>query len=299
MKINFAGPFTTIDPIIIPFTTPGTFTFDKTAYPDHIFYDVIVIGAGGGWAGGMEGEDPSQPGNIVKNFGGAGGGGGFHRRQGLLELLADSTTVIVGAAGADGADGPDESTPADDAEDGGYSSFGSFVMATGGKGGKGSQTVDSNESQLADGGDGGIGGTLDILVGGGGKGGVCGSTAGETGKLITTGRFYIPDTDTYTAKGWVGKGGGGGPGGSYFQDAMGYQLQAPFALAGGKGTYNSDEEVYDPGSGPRIYVPEPGINMKAKPGRGGGARVTPLTRTNAVYGGTGANGCVFIRLSVV
>jgi hypothetical protein len=307
MRINFKGPFTTIDPIVIAFSAPGSFTFDPSDYPDHIFYDVIVIGAGGGYGGGMAGEDPSVSGNMVTAFGGAGGGGGFHRRRGLMELLGGGVTVLVGAAGTDGADGTD-TVAGDDGGDGGPSKFGDFVLATGGKGGKGAQSIDSTANRLSHGGQGGIGGTEDLTAGGGAFGGVCGlasgtpdemiSTPGQDGPLISSGRFYIPDTDTYTLKGLVGKGGGGGPGGAYFVNGSDYERQSPYAEAGGKGSYNSDGEVFDPGSKAVIYVPTPGVSLKVKPGRGGGARVTPLNNTNAVYGGSGRNGAVFIRLSL-
>lgn len=307
MRIHLKGSFVTTDPIVIPFVIPGTYTFDPSDYPDHVFYDVIAIGAGGGHGGGMAGEDPSVSGNMVTAFGGAGGGGGFHRRQGLLEILGGGVTVLVGEVGDDGADG-DDTTPGDDGGDGGPSKFGDFVLATGGKGGKGAQSIDSTEDRLSHGGQGGIGGTEDLTAGGGALGGLCGlasgtpdemiSSPGQDGKLISSGRFYIPDTDTYTLKGLVGKGGGGGPGGAYFVNGSDYERQSPYAERGGKGAYNSDEAVFDPGSGPVIYAPTPGVNLKVKPGRGGGARVTPFNNTTAVYGGSGRNGAIFIRLTV-
>lgn len=311
MRIDFKGPFVTLEPIIIPFTVAGTFSFDKTLYPDHIFYDVIVIGAGGGFGGGMSGIDPVRD-NFVRNFGGAGGGGGLHRRKGILELLANSTPIVVGAAGSDGADG-DDTTPGGHGGDGGYSAFGDFVMATGGHGGNGSQSISYHENQLANGGAGGIGGTLDILAGGGAKGGICGfnvnpddptdftqtdAVPGQNGQLITSGRFYIPASDTYTLKGRVGKGGGGGPGGSYRLVEPDYLLQFPYPAKGGKGSYNSDETLYAPGLNPFNYEAAPGQLVRAMPGRGGGARATPLTNTNAVYGGSGKDGAVFILLTV-
>lgn len=310
MRINFKGPFVTLDPIVIPFITPGSFSFDKTLYPDHIFYDVIVIGGGGGQGGGMAGTDPSHSGHAVKAFGGAGGGGGFHRRRGLLELLGATTTVLVGAKGADGADGTD-TVPGDDGDDGGPSKFGDFVLATGGKGGKGVQAISMDESRHANGGQGGIGGTQSILAGGGALGGMCGlapvdtgdvdamvSSPGQTGKLITSGRFYIPSIDEHTLKGMVGKGGGGGPGGAYYLQSGNYYIQEPSAARGGKGSYNSDEDVYDPGTKPLMYSPVSGVSLRVLPGKGGGARVSPFNHTNAVYGRSSQDGAVFIRLSV-
>ena len=302
MRINFKGPFTTIDPIVIGFSDPGTYSFDPSDYPDHIFYDVIVIGAGGGNGGGMAGEDPDHAGHMVTAYGGGGGGGGFHRRRGLLELLGGPINVIVGAAGTDGADG-DDITPGDDGVNGGPSKFGDFVLATGGKGGSGCDSISADVDRNAHGGQGGVGGTESIDAGGGALGGLtdadpANGTQGQNGKLISHGRFYIASIDEYTMKGLVGQGGGGGPGGAYYAFGGSFLYQGSLALKGGKGSFNSDGDVFDPGSKAQEVFPSPDVGVKVKPGLGGGARVTPLNNTNAVYGRGRTNGAVFIRLSL-
>lgn len=301
MRIHFAGSFSGLAPTIIMFTSPGTYSFDKTLYPDYAFYDVMVVGAGGGSGGGLEGPDPDHVNWNVINFGGAGGGGGSHRLQGLLEHLANSTEIIVGAAGANGTDGEDVPDNATDGEDGEASSFGDFVKASGGKGGRHSYTLSYNENQIADGGDGGIGNSA--TAGGGGKGGICGlnndpenveplthvaGTNGESGSLVAG------------SNGMIGGGGGGGAGGSvrYDTDTQAWQLQPPYPTIGGRGSYNPDETVFSPGGYPEYFTP-PGSTkpFKAKPGKGGGARVTPLNKSNATYGDSRRDGIVIVRLT--
>lgn len=306
MRIHFAGAFSGTDPIILMFATPGTYSFDKTAYPDHNTYEVMAIGAGGGNGGGLAGQDPSNADWQVINFGGAGGGGGSHRLQGLLEILDDTTQVVVGAAGANGTDGgavPGNST---DGQDGGYSSFGDFIKASGGKGGKRSQTLSSEENMWADGGEGGIGGS--ITAGGGAAGGICGlnddpekSPAGQStpGVNGANGGLYLLDIYTVNT-GWIGAGGGGGAPGWIRHDTVAgtWERQIPLPTNGGRGSYNMDELVSAPYGSPRNYKPEAAPeSYLVLPGIGGGARVTPFNKSNKTYGDSQKNGIVIIRLT--
>lgn len=297
MRIHLAGPFLGLDPILLMFTSPGTFSFDKTLYPDHTFYDVMVIGSGGGNGGGLLGDDPDHPGTDTVVFGGAGGGGGSHRLQGLLEILGDTTDIIVGAAGADGTDGADVPADSTDGEDGEYSSFGDFIIASGGKGGLRAQTLSADENLGANGGDGGIG-RQGFPAGGGGLGGTCGindpphvpENIGENGQ---NGKLFL------VSGAMVGEGGGGGAGGAVaIAEPDVWLARRPFATDGGRGSYNTDELVFSPYGLHGFYTPAGSpTSFRVKPGRAGGARVTPFNRSNTTYGDSRRNGVVVIRLT--
>lgn len=294
MRIKFSGSIPKLDPILLIYPTPGTFAFAKADYPDHNIYDVIVIGAGGGEGGGLHGNDPDN-GWETYAYGGAGGGGGFHRIRGVLDVLASSIDIIVGAAGAAGTDGADVPADATDGGDGGFSSFGGFVIAGGGEGGKRAQTLSYNENQLADGGSSGVGGRTS--AGGAARGGICEFNAnippeitdfdGADGKLVIL------------ADSWVGAGGGGGAGGRLSLKDGDWQNMSPFPRAGGKGSYNFDELVTVPGSKTQFTDPQ-GITKPfyGKPGKAGGARATPLTRSMRAFGNSNLDGVVVVYLTV-
>lgn len=159
-------------------------------------------------------------------WGGGGGGGGLHVVSGLLTELPDEVVVVVGQAGVDRGhrqlakpttiatsfndtpsygndptaiyDEPHISFPPQEAgEDGGTSSFnGETCQASGGKGGSPSAYWDSNTLMIS--GDGGSGGSGGQATAGGGA---PGSTTEDT-----------PPDGTWD--GTIGKGGGGGRGGS-------------------------------------------------------------------------------------
>lgn len=297
MRIAFAGPITRLDPVVLVFT--ASTTFEKASYPGYIYYDVIAIGAGGGRGGGCSGEDTHTSDILIRNFGGAGGGGGFHRVQGLVEILDDSIEIIVGDPGADGTDDTDPGSTTD-GEDGGFSQF-DFCGASGGLGGKRAVSCSISENMEADGGDGGLGGQTD--AGYGGAGGICGKvdprqrpgTNGRDGAL-RLGPIEFRE-DEFTAGGWIGAGGGGGPGGiamspNPFTEWSGH---VPFARSGGNGSYDSDELVFGSGGAPTLELEH---YMQIIPGIGGGARITPLNRLTKMYGGGGQPGVVAIKLSV-
>lgn len=301
MRISFAGPLFKLDPVVVRFNVPGTYDFDKTLYPGFTNFELIVIGGGGGHGGGLQGTDPSNEDWDVINFGGQGGGGGSHRIKGLLESLDDVTSVIVGAAGANGDDGgddPDASTPGEDGE---ASYFGdSGIMAAGGGGGYPSKTLSYIENQLADGGKGGLGGT--DSPGTGAAGGICGL---NNDPEFTEENHHTPGTPgedggiTLVSGGTIGSGGGGGAGGSLRHDETGWHIQPPIPTRGGKGSWSLDEDITAPGGGPEVYLSEDDDSINAKPGKAGGARITPIDGSRIVsYGDSEKDGLVAIRLTV-
>jgi hypothetical protein len=292
MRIKFSGPISRLEPILLTYSSPGTYSLDKTLYPDHTIYDIIVIGGGGGTGGTVHGNDPDN-GWETYAFGGSGGGGGLHRMRGLTEFLDDSTALTVGAAGANGDDAEDDPDAATDGSDGGFSVFGDFIYASGGLGGFHPVTLSANENQVSNGHSGGFGGRT--TAGGGALGGTAGvltmidlllGTPGRTGKL------FIRAQDI------IGQGGGGGAGGAIALQSGDWKTRIPEATAGGRGSYDNDELVYAPGT-PRekqtpIAVDKP---YYAKAGRAGGARATPLNKSMISYGNSGAPGAVIILLS--
>ena len=318
------GTFKIFEPINILYTTPGDYTFDKTLYPDHTNYDIIVIAGGGGYGGAVHAVDPENSDYDMFVYGGAGGGGGFHRLSGLLELLDDTTDLTVGAAGANGTSTTDPDT-ATDGSDGEASSFGDIVIASPGLGGKHPVSVSSAENAYADGGEGGMGGiseAVDYLgtLFAGGFGGICAlnddpedpghakiGESGQNGKLVTgpvevgtvTDYIGVVHTGVFTKKGLVGQGGGGGAGGAVRHDTALSSWFLKFnPTNGGRGSYNLDEAVYSP-YGPPLGVTPTGAPSPflAKAGRGGGARITPFNKSNATYGDSPKNGVVIIRLT--
>jgi hypothetical protein len=292
MRIKFSGPIARLEPILLTYSSPGTFSLDKTLYPNHTIYDIIVIGGGGGKGGTVHGNDPDN-GWETYAFGGEGGGGGFHRMRGLTEFLDDSTALTVGDAGADGVDAEDDPTAATDGSDGGFSSFGDFIVASGGKGGYHPETLSANENQVANGNSGGFGARS--TAGGGALGGTDGVLTmidlldGFPGR---TGKLFLRANDI------IGQGGGGGAGGAIALQDGDWMIRVPKATAGGRGSYDNDELVFAPGT-PREKQTPIAVNKPyyAKAGRAGGARATPLNKSMISYGNSGAPGAVVILLS--
>lgn len=209
-------------------------------------------------------------------WGGAGGGGGLHIISGRLVDLPDIVPVVVGQAGVDGEEGQRLSSgvvtplphslvvagsnpfwlwqsvynpprasfsPPQRGSDGGASSFnGSMCVASGGKGGEAAIRWDENE-QLHSYGTGGDGGT----------GGQSAAGGGAVGGSIMEG-ILVEDG---TWDGVVGKGGGGGHGGSkingYSYSPLNSQWLPRFgnfnwnAGDGGRGSFSySDTSVFGP-----------------------------------------------------
>lgn len=302
MRLSLEGPITEAKDLVLVYTVSGTFSKEEWIDKGYTFYDVVAIGAGGGNGGNCIGVDPDDEDIDVRNYGGAGGAGGFHRVTGILSALADTVDVVVGAPGANGTDATDNESPdATPGTDGTASLFHDFVGAEGGKGGAACQTFrnpDEDNVLQSDGGDGGFQGSGS---GEGAKGGVCGfdapegrtpSTKGDDGILVTGPYEFSPGV--FTAGGLVGSGGGGGAGGCSRKIAGVWAARFPFASAGGKGAYNDDEAVFVSGGPPTI---DSETGLAVVPGKAGGARITPLNGSVAMYGSTGQPGIVAIRLT--
>jgi len=284
MRLELAGSFTQPPPLAVKLLNGVPFIPQQYIDQGYTDYDVICIGAGGGSGGGI---DTGNTGTTVRNFGGAGGGGGAHRAKGLLGGLPPSVDVVVGVRGAAGVNHVSDPQVTTDGEDGGYSSFGNICMASGGRGGKRAQSNSTTVSTQAHGGQGGCGGR--ILAGGGALGGTAGTpTATGPGTPGVAGVWGDWD-------GVIGEGGGGGAGGVGTYSGV----TANAATSGGGGSYDpGDTSVY---SNPTSVSADTGGSGAASivPGRAGGARATPLNQLPTIYGDSGQDGYVVIRLTAV
>lgn len=284
MRLELAGSLVRPDPIVIEFSEDQDFDTAQFIDMGYTHFDVICIGAGGGEGGGI---DTNNTGTTIRSYGGAGGGGGFHRVRGLLSALPSTCPVVVGEAGAPGVD--DVSNPANttDGEDGGFSSFNDLTCrASGGEGGKRVQTNSTSDNTLANGGDGGIGNR--IIAGGGAQGGISGTPSptgpGTPGTNGVDGTFFQN----------IGKGGGGGAGGVGLYD----DTTCCSATAGGRGAYNpGDTSVYGPGAAP-TDDPDSGASS-IQPGVASGAKASPLNGLPTLYGRSGGNGRVIVRVELL
>lgn len=285
MRFELSGSLIRPAPLVLTYT--GDDTFDTLSYISlgYTNFEVICIGGGGGRGGGI---DTANTGTLIRNFGGAGGGGGFHRIRGLLSALPDTCPIVVGSAGAAGIDHASNPANTTDGGDGEASTFNTnSCRASGGKGGKRAQSNSDTVSTQANGGDGGVGNRT--VAGGGAVGGVAGIPS-----ALGPG---TPGTDgsdgNITSNGIIGKGGGGGAGG--VGKYGGTVCNA--ATAGGRGSYNpGDTSVY----GPR-YLPTNDVPSEADgiiPGNASGAKAAPLNGLPTLYGISGQDGIVIIRLTV-
>lgn len=300
MRLSLKGSLPQNRPRLFIFAADGT--FDKTLFPEYTNFDAIVIGAGGGRGGGYYGEDSEHAGITLRSIGGEGGGGGYHRIQGVLEGLGDSIDIIVGTPGANGID-HSELDDLTDGEDGATSWFGDICYASGGNGGKKVESASIDFNMGANGGDGGLGGISEH--GWGGMGGICGAvddpevvgdapgTNGEDGPLLVGPYEYT--IGFFTLRGTIGKGGGGGAGGLARLVDDEWVRHFPFPTSGGRGSYDLDERVFGPGTAPGI---DSETGLVIVPGRGGGARATPLTNSWRPYGSSQQAGLVVVRLTV-
>lgn len=286
MRLELAGSLHIPDPLVIRFNEDQDFNSLDYILLGFTHFEVICIGGGGGYGGGI---DTANTGTLIRNYGGAGGGGGFHQVRGLLSALPTLCPVVVGAGGALGSDHASNPALTTDGGDGGYSSFNDTTCkASGGKGGKRAQTNSATVTTDADGGRGGVGNS--IVAGGGGLGGVAGTptatgpgTPGEAGQDGT----FVQDLGE-------GQGGGGGAGGVGKYGSGGITCNA--ATAGGRGSYNpSNTSVYGPGGIPQTDQSSEAANIM--PGSGGGAKAAPLNGLPNVYGQSSESGIVIIRLT--
>lgn len=285
MRFELSGSLIRPAPLVLTYTSDDT--FDTLSYIDlgYTNFEVICIGGGGGRGGGI---DTANTGTLIRNFGGKGGGGGFHRIRGLLSALPDTCSVVVGSAGAAGTDDSTNPAATTDGGDGEASTFNTNTCrASGGEGGKRAQSNSDTVSTQADGGDGGIGNR--VIAGGGAAGGTAGTPSssgpGTPGTAGVDGSI--------TNNGIIGKGGGGGAGG--VGKYGGTTCNA--ATAGGRGSYNpGDTSVYGPGYSPTNDAASGSENII--PGDASGAKAAPLNGLPTLYGTSGHDGVVIIRLTV-
>lgn len=284
MRFELSGSLIRPAPFVLTYSSDAT--FDTLSYIDLGFtnFEVICIGGGGGMGGGIDTLDIDT---HIRNFGGAGGGGGFHRSRGLLSALPNTCSVVVGSAGTAGRDDLGNPANTTDGGDGEASTFNTNTCrASGGKGGKRSQSNSDTVSTQADGGVGGVGNRT--TAGGGALGGTAGTPSSSgPGTPGTAG-----SDGTITNDGLIGKGGGGGAGG--VGKYGGTVCNA--ATAGGRGSYNPGEtSVYGLG-----YLPTNDASSEADnivPGVASGAKTTPLNGLPNIYGRSGQNGVVVVRLT--
>jgi hypothetical protein len=284
MRLELAGSVIHAEPVVLTFTEDAE--FDTLQYTEFGFthFDVICIGGGGGNGGGI---DTANTGSLIRSYGGRGGGGGFHRVRGLLSALPPTCPVVVGVGGAEGYTDASNVGAVTDGGDGGYSSFNTNTCrASGGEGGQGVESNSSTIGTVANGGAGGVGAST--FVGGGAAGGVAGTpTDTGPGTPGTDGLDGVLDGD-------IGEGGGGGAGGVGKYGSGGVTCNA--ATIGGRGAYNpGDTSVFAPGED--ISDDPSSGSDDIVPGRAGGAKAAPLNGLPYVYGGSGQDGIVVIRLS--
>lgn len=306
--------------------TPLTFTFDEDGSFDKTewvalgftIFEVMCVGGAGGRGGNSKWSHGNSAVVALYSLGGAGGGGGMHIVSGLLSELADISPIVVGQAGADGANGVTTYSqfpidPGDAGEDGSFSTFADDIcQASGGKGGDPTPSVITviegvHHLPKRPGGDGGEGGA-------GGQTAAGGGAAGGSSEIID---------DVWTPKnglqgfwdGIVGKGGGGGVGGSIntFDTVPGFFdpgihdsiLIAPWGYRtegtdGGHGSFSyADSSKHGQRGSKELseFVPFTGELPKRKPGVGGGARPTALAKYGSYVEGYSPNGVVIVRIS--
>lgn len=284
MRLELAGTLELPAPLVLKVASDVSFDVPSYTAEGYTHFDVICIGAGGGQGGGI---DTANTGTLVRNYGGKGGGGGYHRVRGLLSALPASVPIVVGDVGANGTSHASNPALTTDGGDGTPSSFnGTTCRASGGKGGKRAQSNSLTVTTQAHGGEGGLGNR--VIAGGGAAGGVAGTPTptgpGTPGTAGVDGTLFQD----------VGKGGGGGAGGVGKYGSGGTTCNG--ATAGGRGAYNpGDTSVYGIGDAPGT---DPGSGSQAiVPGSASGAKASPLNGLPTVFGRSGQNGIVVIRLT--
>lgn len=271
MRLALGGGVGSLEPLVLTLST-GNFAKAEYVALGYTYYDVLCVGAAGGFGGGLW-----NPGTVPSDAcqGGSPGGGGSHRVQGQLASLASLVPVVVGAAGADAANTNNVRSIAGlvVGGDGGASTFNTNTCkASGGKGG----AVPIVAGSYFAGGLGGRGGIGNSSVAGGG--GLGGTRDGSNNNF--------PGSDgTWT--GIIGSGGGGGNGGYGFPTAG---VASQHGSVGGRGSYNLNDSIFSGFAGavgPMLINKFPDICG----GPGGGAKATDFTGLNTVYGSR-AEGCV-------
>lgn len=192
-----------------------------------------------------------------------------------------------------------------DGGDGGHSAFGAVCKASGGKGGKKSLIFVLYNTQYGglqnipggDGGDGGVGNS--DIPGGGAAGGktILTYDPAHPGK-VTGISLVLPEDGGWN--GVIGEGGGGGRGGTLYQNPIitAGHTDPPVihpAGNGGQGSFNfGDPSVFGPKQNRQNDLGKPIV-----PGAGGGARVGPALIFGGRSVGAKPEGAVWIRLTRV
>lgn len=195
MRLMLTSQLSNKDPLVLTLAQ-GFFAPGNYAQQGYKNFDVMCIGAAGGY-GGAHGARPIDLPPSYNVGGGAGGGGGSHRIQGKLSDLPSSVPVVIGSPGSTGSSHGGINDPSEHGGDGGYSSFnGSLCQASGGKGGTGSDFSPTGNDMVY--GPGGVGGKGGRTSSGGGpsyssgngtwNGTIGSGGAGGIGALIRTGR---------------------------------------------------------------------------------------------------------------
>lgn len=187
------------------FKTPGSYTFEKAAYPWLARVLVKVQAGGGGAAGARAGAGmlTAQPG---------GSGGGYAERLIEASALGAAETIVVGEGGEAG-------TPTEGGGPGGNSSFGGLCTALGGHGGQ--AIMASGNTPTCHTGTAGPGtGVGDLVIGGGPGGGAIRINGGE-GQSGEGGDSHLGHGGwqrSSTGSGGPGRGYGGGAAGAIARD---------------------------------------------------------------------------------
>ncbi|MFI0827308.1 hypothetical protein ACH4Q7_22950 [Streptomyces roseolus] len=194
---------------MIVYKDPGTYAFEKGDFPWLARVRARVQAAGGGSAGAV-----AEAGESIWRAGGAGGG----YSESLLDvsLIGAIETVVVGEGGEGG-------TGNNPGLAGGSSSFGGLVIANGGGGGSTSMASGTNII-TATGVTGPPGGTGQIAIGGGASEGAV-RLADRTGICGAGGDAHLGHggvSRPNQGAGTVGRGYGGGAGGSASFDRNAY-----------------------------------------------------------------------------
>lgn len=280
MRLSLGESQRPLAPMVFIFTQSLTFTPQNYIDMGYLYYDVMCIGASGGYGGTVGSVNPGYGGVIAA--GGAPGGGGSHLiRNRVLSELASTVPVVVGTAGAAGTSAgtsPTVYTVATNGGNGGYSSFNTNTCkASGGLGGKKAITN-------------GAGSVTTYGYGG----------AGGKGNQTTAGGGLVPASRTALFNGsWdgsIGTGGSGGAGGAAYW-ATGTIIGIP--SPGAYGAYPSENSAAQSRKPPFSDLIVDSVNATG----GGGAKPYTLTAATKVYGTAGItsatsspNGVVVLRL---
>jgi hypothetical protein len=255
-----------VAPLVTAFTTPGTFTWTKSA--NVVRMELVIINGGGGGGSGQRGPTGTTAG------GGGGSAGGALVYSGSPIYFGATETVIVGAGGTGGAAVTTNTTNGNNGTSGGISSLGKL-------------SGPYNSSSQASFGSGGVSGTAN-------PGGIFYGANYTRWGLFTSSTSNInvfPSNWQFQPGGFSSSGANGGTGGDVFQDYV-------VGTAGGGGGPSDSSVLYSGGAGGNI-ADNYDINILVAGGTAGiesgtingGAGITGnYTSGGLVYGGTGGGG---------